>query len=123
MKITVFTFGTRGDIEPYLALAVGLQQAGHRVTLVAPQSCVAWIRSYGVGVYPLRSDHIEILERPEYRARQQTRSRLLRLLRRREVANVCFYEALEDNLQAARDADFIVQACGAFGGVEVAQAR
>ena len=30
MKILIFTLGSRGDVQPYLALAVGLQQAGHR---------------------------------------------------------------------------------------------
>jgi sterol 3beta-glucosyltransferase len=33
MNIVVSTFGVRGDVQPYLALAVGLQDAGHRVTL------------------------------------------------------------------------------------------
>ena len=33
MKILIFTLGSRGDMQPYLALAVGVQHAGHRVTL------------------------------------------------------------------------------------------
>jgi UDP:flavonoid glycosyltransferase YjiC (YdhE family) len=33
MNITVTSHGARGDVQPYLALAVGLQQAGHQVTL------------------------------------------------------------------------------------------
>jgi hypothetical protein len=37
IKITICTIGSRGDIQPYLALAVGLQQAGHIVTLAAPK--------------------------------------------------------------------------------------
>lgn len=37
MNILISTFGVRGDVQPYLALAVGLQGAGHRVTLVFPR--------------------------------------------------------------------------------------
>ena len=53
MHIVIFAFGSRGDVQPYLALAVGLQQAGHRVTLVASHMFADWIRSYGVGAYPV----------------------------------------------------------------------
>jgi UDP:flavonoid glycosyltransferase YjiC (YdhE family) len=35
MKITILAHGSRGDIQPFLALAVGLQPAGQRATLVA----------------------------------------------------------------------------------------
>jgi len=28
MKITILTYGSRGDVQPFLALAVGLQKRG-----------------------------------------------------------------------------------------------
>lgn len=31
MKILISTFGIRGDVQPYIALGVGLQAAGHTV--------------------------------------------------------------------------------------------
>jgi UDP:flavonoid glycosyltransferase YjiC (YdhE family) len=31
MRITVLTLGTRGDVQPYVALGLGLQRAGHQV--------------------------------------------------------------------------------------------
>ena len=37
MKITVNTFGSRGDVQPYIALALGLRQAGHAVRIVTHQ--------------------------------------------------------------------------------------
>jgi sterol 3beta-glucosyltransferase len=36
MKITLLTYGSRGDVQPFLALAKGLQKAGHLPTLAAP---------------------------------------------------------------------------------------
>ncbi|MFY9823503.1 MAG: glycosyltransferase [Thermoanaerobaculia bacterium] len=36
MKIRILTAGSRGDIDPFLALAVGLQQAGHEVAMWVP---------------------------------------------------------------------------------------
>src|SRR5690348_11672662 len=38
MNITVLAAGTRGDVQPFAALAAGLAGAGHCVTLASSQS-------------------------------------------------------------------------------------
>ena len=35
MHITILAAGSRGDVQPYVALGMGLQQVGHEVRLVA----------------------------------------------------------------------------------------
>jgi len=37
LQITILTYGSRGDVEPFLALGEGLIAAGHRVSLAAPE--------------------------------------------------------------------------------------
>ncbi len=37
MKISLLTYGSRGDVEPFIALAQGLAHAGHEVRLAAPR--------------------------------------------------------------------------------------
>jgi len=37
MKVLITTLGTRGDVQPFVALARGLLAAGHEVVLAAPQ--------------------------------------------------------------------------------------
>jgi len=37
MKITILTYGSRGDVQPFLPLARGLMNRGHQVILAAPQ--------------------------------------------------------------------------------------
>ena len=34
MKIAVIAFDTRGGVQPYVALSLGLQRAGHEVTMI-----------------------------------------------------------------------------------------
>ncbi|TMF40736.1 MAG: glycosyltransferase family 1 protein, partial [Chloroflexi bacterium] len=34
MRITLFAFGSRGDVQPHIALGVGLRAAGHSVRIV-----------------------------------------------------------------------------------------
>lgn len=61
MKVTVNTFGTRGDIQPYIALSLGLQQAGHSVCILTHQIFEAFVRKYGLDFYPLQLDPQQVL--------------------------------------------------------------
>jgi sterol 3beta-glucosyltransferase len=56
MKITILTYGSRGDVQPYLALALGLQKAGHTVRLAAPHRFTDFITRYGIPFAPLPGD-------------------------------------------------------------------
>jgi len=60
MKITLLTYGSRGDVQPFLALAVGLQKAGHTVTLAGPHRFADFVGAYGVPFVPLAGDPEEI---------------------------------------------------------------
>jgi sterol 3beta-glucosyltransferase len=60
MKITLLTYGSRGDVQPFLALAVGLQKAGHALTLAAPHRFADFVSMYGVPFMPLAGDPEEI---------------------------------------------------------------
>lgn len=52
MHITVIASGTRGDVQPVLALSQGLRDAGHEVVIVAGSNFEAWIREHGFGFIP-----------------------------------------------------------------------
>ncbi len=61
MKITCFAAGSRGDIQPCLALCKGLLEAGYEVRLAAPEDFAAFIREHGVAFAPLRGDVQQIM--------------------------------------------------------------
>lgn len=44
MRVLLAPHGTRGDVQPLLALALGLRDRGHDVSFLAPDNFVAWIR-------------------------------------------------------------------------------
>ena len=56
MKITILTYGSRGDVQPFLALAIGLQKAGHRVKLAAPHYFADFVNAYDIPFVPLAGD-------------------------------------------------------------------
>ncbi len=56
MRITILTYGSRGDVQPYLALGLGLQRAGYRVRLAAPETFAAFVTGAGLDFAPLAGD-------------------------------------------------------------------
>jgi len=65
MHITILAFGSRGDVQPYVALGLGLQQAGHTVRLVALSQFETFVESRGLDFFPLGVDIHDLLEGDE----------------------------------------------------------
>jgi len=51
MVITLIASGSRGDVQPYVALGHGLRRAGHTVRVLAPQDFRELISAYGLEFY------------------------------------------------------------------------
>jgi sterol 3beta-glucosyltransferase len=60
MKVTILTYGSRGDVQPFIALAHGLQENGHAVKLAAPNKFDELVTSHGISFVPLAGDPAEI---------------------------------------------------------------
>lgn len=56
MQITILAYGSRGDVQPYVALGVGLHRAGHDVRLAAPEAFCGFVTRYGLDFAPLAGD-------------------------------------------------------------------
>ena len=63
MRITILTYGSRGDVQPFLALAVGLQKAGHQVKLAAPHRFAVMASQHGISFVPLAGEPEVISQR------------------------------------------------------------
>ncbi len=64
----LLTFGSRGDVEPFIALALGLSKRDWRVTLCTASRYRDWIEGFGVASAPMTSELLEIMETQEGRA-------------------------------------------------------
>ena len=54
MRVLIVTLGSRGDIQPYVALGKGLQAAGHQVTIATHCNAQAFVAEHGLLENPLR---------------------------------------------------------------------
>lgn len=48
MRIVLATFGSRGDVQPFIVLGQGLMRAGHEVVLCAPEDFGGFVTEHGV---------------------------------------------------------------------------
>lgn len=118
MKLLISTLGSRGDTQPYLALAVGLQRAGHEVTLAAPQTFAGWTQSYGVNVAPVRFNPQDAMQKLG-----QTHGGLRALSAMLKIVRAGMVDAQADVWRAAQDADFFIQSATGIGAMEMAALR
>jgi sterol 3beta-glucosyltransferase len=63
MKISILSYGSRGDVQPFLALAVALQKAGHTPILAAPRFFADLVTGRGIPFASLAGDPVEISAR------------------------------------------------------------
>ncbi|CAL5384421.1 unnamed protein product [Camellia sinensis] len=56
LKIAMVVVGTRGDVQPFLAVAKRLQEFGHHVRLATHVNFSTFVKSAGIDFYPLGGD-------------------------------------------------------------------
>lgn len=60
MKITILTYGSRGDVQPFIHLSLGLMARGHFVKLVAPARFQNLVEEYSIPFVPIAGDPAEL---------------------------------------------------------------
>jgi rhamnosyltransferase subunit B len=55
-RIILATFGSYGDLHPYLAVAIGLRDAGHSVGLATSEFYRSKVEGEGIGFHPISPD-------------------------------------------------------------------
>ena len=68
MRIAIVALGSRGDVQPYLALGKGLTVSGHQVRLMTHENFEGLVSSHGLAFYPAKGNVQEFMETPEMRS-------------------------------------------------------
>ena len=64
-KVLVCAYGTRGDVEPFLALAGGIQATGGDVLLATSSRFREFVESFGVPFFPMSDTSLAAIESPD----------------------------------------------------------
>ena len=104
MNITILTYGSRGDVQPFLALARGLQKNGHQVKLAAPHRFADFVAQHNISFVPLAGDPEEISK-----AFNDAGHNALKMVRAiRDYVTSIALDVSRDAFAACDDADLIV---------------
>ena len=95
MNIGIFTYGTRGDLQPYVALALGLMDKGHKVTLSATEDFQDFVEGFGVTFLPLWGNAETMMNSSEGQSILQTEN-AIKLMK-------YYFKVLHDNREPLRN--------------------
>jgi sterol 3beta-glucosyltransferase len=119
LKLTFVCPGTRGDVQPFVALALGLQRAGHQVVLATHEIHRWLVESQGLSYAPLAGNPQALLESAEGRKLLHAGDNSLKSARGlARLAQSLATEMLWDAAAAADGADF---ALGSFTSIHLCE--
>ena len=106
-RIVLTTFGSLGDLHPYIAIALGLQARGHEAVIATTRHYRQRIEARGIGFHPVRPDG------PDLDADHDAMRRIMDPRKGseyvvRELMMPALQESYEDILEAAQGADLLV---------------
>jgi UDP:flavonoid glycosyltransferase YjiC (YdhE family) len=116
MKIILPTIGTRGDVQPYIALAHGLQKSGHTVTLATHPCMRGLVDSYGVPFAPIGPDIDLGYEAARIRARSP--NWMVGFMRVMRFSFAMLEQSYPDLLTLCGGADLVIVSHSAAGSME-----
>ena len=62
MRVLIYTFGTQGDIQPYVALARGLARAGHEAVVCTAEGFRRLVEAHGVDFVHMGDEMLELVQ-------------------------------------------------------------
>lgn len=118
MKITILTYGSRGDVQPFLPLSLGLMKRGHAVSLAAPSRFKTLVEEQAIYFVPIAGN-------PEELSRGFNDAGYNFIKQFRELMNHAIdigAEVLHQTEEACQDADVIIHTFAhAVGGHTLAR--
>ncbi|KAL6876836.1 glycosyltransferase family 1 protein [Trichoderma novae-zelandiae] len=117
MRITCLTIGSRGDVQPYIALCKGLLAEGHKPRIATHAEFQGWIESHGIEFACVEGDPGELM-----RLCIENGTFTLSFLRE---ANATFRGWLDDLLDSAYKAcegsELLIESPSAMAGIHIAE--
>lgn len=117
MKVTCLTIGSRGDVQPYIALCKGLLAEGHRPRIATHAEFQGWIESHGIEFARVEGDPGELM-----RLCIENGTFTWAFLRE---ANATFRgwldELLDSAYYACEGSDLLIESPSAMAGIHIAE--
>ncbi len=125
MKIFILTVGTRGDVQPYVALGKGLQAAGHAVTICTSVTFKPFIEAHGLHYVYMNDEIIRFIDSEAGRKAMAEADNLLTWIKlaiqlTKDIKPV-YRRMLDEAWTAVQGSDAIIYHPKALGGYHMAE--
>src|SRR5512139_4107334 len=122
MQIAIIASGSRGDVEPYIALSNGLRLAGHVPRLVAHENFGSLVKAHGVEFWPIEGNVQDVAQSQEMRKLLEKGNFLAILKKMGRDAQDNVLAFAQGGLAAGEGVDLIIAGLGGmFIGVALAE--
>ncbi len=121
-RVLLTTFGSLGDLHPYLAFARGLKERGCQPFIATSASYRQTVESFGIGFHPVRPDIPDPSEMPDKMRRVMDQRRGTEVVLKEWVLPA-LHASFDDLMSAADGADLIVSHVLTFAAPLVAELR
>ena len=118
MRVTITTGSSRGEVQPYVALGLGLKAAGCEVRIAAQAPYEGFVRGRGLGFHPISGDPHQIVAE----LLEEGNNPVGFALRFRRILGPLMERNLQEYLAACRDAEAIIYTPVGFLGYYIAGA-
>jgi sterol 3beta-glucosyltransferase len=108
MHYGLVAIGSRGDVQPFISLALGLIDTGHIVTIIAHENLKEFVESYGLQFKPLFGNVEEVLHSPEGKKALNSGSSIAMLKYIEKIGRKTQKQINQDILKGCENADVIV---------------
>ncbi len=112
MRIAILALGSRGDVQPFIALGKGLKDAGHSVRLVTHPNFEALVNSHRLEFWPVKGNVQEVVESQEMRALLEKGNFLAITLRTAKEAQRATIQWAQAGLAACQGMDLLLAGIG-----------
>lgn len=112
MRILIIAMGSRGDVQPYVALGKGLKAAGHVVRLLTHENFEGLVNSYGLEFYRARGNVQEFVESPEMLALLEKGNFLAINAHSSKASQRIAIDWAKDSLAACQDMELLIVGVG-----------
>jgi sterol 3beta-glucosyltransferase len=112
MRIVIVATGSRGDVEPYIALGKGLKKEGHYVRLISHQNFDSLVSSHGLEFWAIEGNVQEIAQSAEMSERIEKGNFLSVLSQMKKAAEAQATGAIKTGVRACQEMDIVLAGVG-----------
>lgn len=122
MRIVIIAPGSRGDVQPYIALGTGLRDAGHAIRLVSHRNFESLVTAHGLEFWSFDNDVQLAAEDSEMQQLTEKGNFLLLMAKMAKEARREAIRFAEGGLRAAEGMDVVLAGVGGlYIGIAVAE--